>query len=409
MKKWKVKPFTLFLIVISLLFLIFFPIWMKYHKKNPPADAFDMKLPEWSGIIELWDIPSVQAGKDSHTRWLRNCINSFEQKHPGVFINLRSMDAERLAMYLHGTVNRDILPDIISLGIYNQPVPEELLTDLSCWFEQTELSILRQPALKRVMSDDRLIAVPWAMGCYALYVNCDAVLPMEQDPMPEKMNYHLMDSIAKENSGQRQSGKKVIDYYGFCTYNNTNSKPLLGMIYQEGGKISNSAAGRLFQEWLNSEMKIFPPDLAFMSYSSAFRLFALEKRAAMLLGDSKAVFDMRKLQESGKGLEYRIYPLPLDEESTFYMEQIAAYGLLTQNNKEKERLCIQFLKELLQEESQRKLADIGLFSVLKGIQLYIEDEEMKMLEDSLEHTAIMPYGMHEQAAQSIRDTIFPAE
>ena len=55
--------------------------------------------------------------------------------------------------------------------------------------------------------------------------------------MPEKMNYHLMDSIAKENSGQRQSGKKVIDYYGFCTYNNTNSKPLLGMIYQEGGKI----------------------------------------------------------------------------------------------------------------------------------------------------------------------------
>jgi hypothetical protein len=37
------------------------------------------ELPEWSGVITLWDIPYVQAGRGSHIQWLKSCINNFEK------------------------------------------------------------------------------------------------------------------------------------------------------------------------------------------------------------------------------------------------------------------------------------------------------------------------------------------
>jgi hypothetical protein len=56
---------------------------------------------------------------------------------------------------------------------------------------------------------------------------------------------------------------------------------------------------------MEEEQDIMPPNMETLSYSSAFRLFALEKRAGMLLGSSKVIYDTRNLQESGKGVEYQ--------------------------------------------------------------------------------------------------------
>jgi multiple sugar transport system substrate-binding protein len=408
--KRKVKPFTLFLLLFSLIFLIMYPIWIRGRMKKPFTDPFQAELPEWSGVIELWDIPYVQAGKGSHIQWLKSCINSFERKHPGVFIDVRTMTPERLNMYMSDDIDRDILPDIISLDIYQQSIPGNLLEDLSPLFSQDDLAAFRDPALQRVMYDERMLGAAYMMGCYGLYVNQDAFSD-ELDlglgtTNNAAMDYVMMDLIARKNTFQRKSGKKNIDYYGFCTYANASSKPLLSMIYQKDGKIRDNDAYRLFKEWMKEEQDIMPPGMESLSYSSAFRLFALEKRTGMLLGGSKVIYDMRNLQESGKGVEYQVYPLPLGGEPGFYMDQIAAYGLLNQENEKKKELCMLFLKSLLQEEAQNKLKGIGMFSVRKDLKLYEDDAEMLALEQSLDRIVSGPWGVNNKAVENLWNSLF---
>jgi multiple sugar transport system substrate-binding protein len=405
--KRKVKPFTLFLILFSLIFLIMYPIWIHSRMKKAPSQA---KLPEWSGVIEIWDIPYVQTGKGSHIQWLKSCINNFERKHPGVFIDVRSVTPERLNMYMFDDIDRDILPDMISLDIYQQSVPENLLEDLSPLFNQDDLAAFREPALERVMSGERMLGVAYMMGCYGLFINQDA-FSNELDlgfgtTNNDDMDYATMDLIARKNSFQIKSGKKNIDYYGFCTYANASSRPLLSMIYQKDGKIRDNDAYRLFMEWMEEEQDIMPPDMESLSYSSAFRLFASEKRTGMLLGGSKVIYDMRNLQESGKGVEYQVYPLPLGGESGFYMDQIAAYGLLSQQNDKKKKLCILFLKSLLQEEAQSRLKSIGMFSVRKDLNLYEDDAEMLVLEQSLDRIVSGPWGVNYKAIENLWNNLF---
>lgn len=408
MKKGQVKPFALFLLLFSLLFLALFPIWIWNRTKEPAVDPYAQELSEWSGVITLWDIPYVQAGKGSHVHWLKGCINSFEKNHPGVFIDVRTMTTERLAMYLHSDTNRDILPDMISLGVYEQTIPDHLLVDLTSVFSQDEFVAVREPALERVMAGEKMIGVPWMMGCYALYVNQEIPLSLELDLGTESiatMDYSTMDLLARKGTFQKKSGKRSVDYYGFCTYANDSSKPLLGMIYQEDGKIIDNGAYRLFQEWMKEEQNVMPPNMESLPYSTAFRLFASDKRAGMLLGGSKVIFDMRNLQAAGKGIEYQVYPLPIEGDSGFYMDQIAAYGLLTQENGLKERLCILFLKSLLEEEAQSNLNNIGMFSVLKGLELYADDGEMQPLELSLDLIASGPWAAG-KAAENLWNSLF---
>jgi multiple sugar transport system substrate-binding protein len=410
MKKGQVKPFTLFLLLLSLLFLILFPLWVWNRTKEIPTDPFAKELSEWSGVITLWDIPYVQAGRASHAHWLKDCINNFEKKHPGVFIDVRTMTAERLAMYLHGDIKRDVLPDMISLGVYEQPVPENLLTDLTPAFGRDELAAVREPALEMVMFGEKMIGVPWMMGCYALYVNQEIPLPLDLDLSSESMtamDYKTMDYIARKGTFQNKSGKRTIDYYGFCTYTDDSSKPLLGMIYQKEGNIRDNDAYQLFQEWMQEDQKVMPPNVDTLPYSAAFRLFALEKRAGMLLGSSKVIFDTRNLQASGKGVEYKVYPLPMAGESGFFMDQVASYGLLIQENDLKERACILFLKSLLEEEAQSNLASIGMFSVLKNYQLYENDAQMNALEQSLDLITSSPR-MAGKAAEGLWNSLFDA-
>ena len=182
----------------------------------------------------------------------------------------------------------------------------------------------------------------------------------------------------------------MTDYYGFCSYNGGN-RPLLSMIYGEDGKIVDNTGYGLLEGWRQGK-GILPPDLADLPYSKAFRLFSVEKRAGILLGSSKMIYDIRNLQQSGKGLEFRIFPVPLKEGGKLYQDQIAAYGILKQESPEKTQLCVLFLKGLLEEEVQKQLTDLGMFSVRKALELYAEDDEMKILEKSLAQTSIGPFG-----------------
>ncbi|HHY81095.1 MAG TPA: hypothetical protein GX505_00210 [Clostridiales bacterium] len=404
MLKRKVKPFTFFLIFISLLFLTLFPkLLQEKLKEKPDDDPFAMEMPKWSGIIKIWDVQYVQTGKGNHVQWLNSYISRFEKKYPGVFIDIRTMTHERLAMYFHGGQNPDILPDIISLGTYEQLIPDNLLTDLYPYFRSNELENIREPALQRVMNDERMNGVPWMMGCYGIFVNMDALTATDLELIPEDIDSAGLDALVKKLSYQKKSGRKTVNHYGFVTYFNSYSRPLLSMIYRQDGRIKDNRGLQLFQSWVN-EQGILPPDMITMSYSQAFNMLT-GNRAGIMLGNSRVLFDLRKLQETGKNVTYKMYTLPLDEDAGLYQDQIAAYGLMKQDNTEKEQLCILFLKGLLGYETQSKLNELGMFSVIKDIQLYEDDAEMGLLESSLDKVTSTPFSNDNRDAEELWELI----
>ena len=129
--KQRVKPFTLFLCVIILLFLIFGPRLIYRGLKRPPLFG-DMtyKKPEWSGIIKIWHVDYAQCGRSSVVNWLKPAIDKVESRHLDVFFDVRRVSPERLDMYFQEGADRDVLPDIISLSSYENRVPKGILEDI---------------------------------------------------------------------------------------------------------------------------------------------------------------------------------------------------------------------------------------------------------------------------------------
>lgn len=391
MKGWKVKPLTLFFLFLTILFLFIAPTILPMKLKEfEVVDSQTPERPEWTGVISLWDVPYVQTGKGNYIRWLSNYIHNFEKRFPGVFIDVRTMTAERLAMYLHGD-DQGILPEIVSLGIYEQQVPEDSLLDMLPFFQTSELIKLHAIAAERVMNNDKMIGVPWMMGSYGLIVN-NAQIQNTNIVIDEvSLDYKTLDTLANAMSYEKKSGRKTIEYFGFCSYTTPNSKPILGMIYQDDGKILNDPGYQLINNW-NQSGNIFPQDLINLSYSKAFSLLAVEKRAGIMLGSSKVIFDIRKLQESGKGIDFSVYPIPMEGKSELYQDQIAAFGILKDESIEKTQLCVLFLKGLLDEKNQHGLVELGMFPVIQTNSLYEEDDAMKILEESNKDISIGPFG-----------------
>ncbi len=58
----------------------------------------------------------------------------------------------------------------------------------------------------------------------------------------ESLDYSDLNTIVTKAAHQKKTGKRSLDYYGFCTYSGFHSKPLLGMIYQESVKIIDNVA-----------------------------------------------------------------------------------------------------------------------------------------------------------------------
>jgi len=390
MKRWQVKPFTFFLLCLSLLFLFTAPKLLPHKLRYNKADEiFDVEKSQWTGVITLWDIPYVESGKGNPVNWLGKYIRSFEKKYPGVFIDVRSLTTERLAMYLYGAEYQDFLPDIISLGVYDQPIPHDLLVDLLPVFTEEELTGFRDIALRRVMDKDKMIGVPWMMGSYGLAVNNYIFSDLDNTEIPEILDIEILDELVRKSSFQKKSGRRVTDYYGFCSYSDS-SRPLLSIIYEEDGNIVDNTFYSLLEGW-RQENGILPPNLPNLSYKKALQLFAVEKRAAMMLGSSRMIYDNRNLQLAGKGTEFQIYPIPV-QSGRLYQDQIAAYGILKQESAEKAKLCVLFLKGLLEEDVQRQLTELGMFSVMNTFRLYMDDPEMNILEESLEQISTGPYG-----------------
>lgn len=383
----KVKPFTLFLYAVLLAVLLLG--WQVLFKNKNPRDLTDLLEPlfrkksEWTGLITLWNVNFIECGTGSNTRWLNLQIERFEKQNPGVFIDVRNITPSRVKMYFQGNERESLLPDIIALPVYEDIIPEGLLVDLHEFFGQEDLKRLNPIAYKHVIRDGRLIGVPYMMGAYAILFNLQ--LAHERGVViPEgQLDFAFLDSAVRAMTFTEKKGKTEKQYYGFCTYSTPYSRPLLSIIYGDREKIVNESAYGYLIRWHN--IGALPSGMMDFSYNQAWDLFAGQGKVGIMLASTRAIYQMRALQQAGKGFDIAVKALPYHG-SGMFLDQVAAFGILRTDDRIKLELCVSFLKGLLKDRAQRELKTVGMFPVINGIDdIYADDPQMHQLETSLKN------------------------
>ncbi len=383
--KRRIKPFTLFLYIFIIAYLILgtkvFLIDTSLRERSRNNENGQTK--SWTGIISLWDIPYIEMGTGSNTSWLNARIAEFERNNPGIFIDVRKMIPQRAEMYFAGNVDKEILPDIISISPYEDFVPLSLYEDLKEHFDEEDFHRFKSLALKNVFIDDKLKGVPIMMGTYALFVNKDILEEREIILEDNQINYRILDSIIESLTFVKKERNKDINYYGFSSYNTPYSKPIVSMIYNESGKIQDDYGYKYIYQWLRKENTV-PEGIENMNSDVAMKLFLDEQKVGVFLGNTRTLYKARALQAQGKGFELGILNLPIEGKEGFFQDQIVSYGLIDKDDEEKKDYCIAFLKSLVSNEAQSDLRRIGMFPIVNDTgYIYDGDPEMYMLEEKI--------------------------
>ncbi|SFQ14624.1 ABC transporter substrate-binding protein [Caldicoprobacter faecalis] len=388
--KLKVKPFTLFLYAVLLVILfVGWPALSKNLRSLPdPVDPLFRKKPEWTGLITLWNVNFIDCGTGSNTRWLNLQVEKFEKQNPGVFIDVRNITPDRMKMYFQGNAGDNVLPDIIALPVYEDIIPHDLLVDLDEFFSQEDLRKLNPVAYKHVVRDGKMIGVPYMMGAYALVFNAQLAHEKEVIIPEGQLDYAFLDSAVRTMTFTEKEGKAEKRYYGFCTYSTPYSRPLLSIIHGSQGKIVDEQVYSYLMRW--HQAGALPQGMLGFSYNKAWDLFAGQGRVGIMLTNTRAIYQMRALQQSGNGFEIAVKGLPADKKGLF-LDQIAAFGILRTDNHIKLELCVSFLKGLLEDEAQQELKSIGMFPVITTVgDIYADDPQMHQLEISLKNYVYGP-------------------
>lgn len=360
--KQKVKPFTLFLCVTILLFIVFGPKFIYRGLKRPsPLDSMMLKQAKWTGIIKIWHVDYVRCGRGSIDSWLQDAIDELESEYLDVFFEIRHMTPERLNMYFQEGIDRDILPDIISLNLYENIIPTDMLEDIGEYLSEKDLDIFIKPARDGIQEDNSIIGIPYMVGWYALMLNSELQEEelYENQYQAKEMDWASLNRFVEETSKEN---------FGFVSYNESYSKPIYCVDVPQ------------INRW-TQEGKA-PEGVKEMTYSEAWQIFGVQGEAGVFLGPTRAIYDMRARQDRGVGFEMKAIPIPaLDN---IQLDQVGIYGILRQDNEYKKKICLEFLIELIQDDIQSSLDEIGMFSVRSDIQdIYKDDVDMRRLEEQL--------------------------
>jgi len=388
--KRRVKPFTLFLWVCTLLFLIFAPhvIKVKLNAQNP-TELLTPPKEEWTGILNLWEIASWQTGNGSRVGWLNKRIYEFERRHPGVFIELRLMKPEAANLFIEGKgEGKQVLPDIISFPPGMIANPESILAPIDIE-DDPSLKRIRRDLMKAAELDGKTMGVPWMMGSYGILANVEVLMERNIDiPEGEKWDTEAFLKMVKECAFEKELSRKQKEWvYGFDAGSGAFTFPLLSMLWtKENEQLSAQDVSLL--AGLKRGAGLVPDGFGLAPEEMVWDRFVNE-RTAMILGNQRNIYGMLELEEQGKSFEWIVLPLPgiQGEGAAFFNDQVQFIGAVKQDNPAKEKVAKEFIYSILQEEVQAQLTDLGVFSVLSDMDRLYENEE-KM--DQLEKHIYMP-------------------
>lgn len=396
------KVLKLIITTLLIAFIIIWPIYTNYYRE---VDTKEDEEDSWKGVIRLWDFPRLDINTGSRYGWINDKIKMFERQNPGVYIELEPIDWENGPIKLEVALKTGSLPDIAPIGSDFECMSDDMLEPLDSYFTEDEKNQFKYQAIRSVTYNGEMIAVPFAMTTYAMYINLDLFRQRGVEP-PIDGNWTYDEFIEKmKKLTWDDDGDGKNDYYGFMSFVKPNYYNIWGIILSDGAEILDQNSGEYIfygEKALKGTQKIVdlrnkynvtPKEFGYLDENNAWDMFAKGKRVAVYPTGSWAVNVLENNYLKGEGFDFAVANYPIGEMRIpiSLNNGVSAYGIFKQQDKKKLDMCVKFLKFITNEENQRTLDKLGLFPVNKNVNdLYSNNEKMKRLEDCLYYTQIIP-------------------
>lgn len=391
--------------IISMILFIFLIFWSVYIYFNDVESLTEKEEEKYTGVIKLWDYPRLNVETGSRYDWIQGKIKSFERENPGVYIEFSPLDWESGPQIIRESIETNKVPDIVPIS--HDFDNYTLLQPLDEYFAQEELEQFKYETINYVNVNGNIIGVPFAMTTYTMYLNVD-LFNEKNVPLPIDGNWsydEFVNSMKELTFDSNDDG--IMDHYGFLSFVEPNYYNIWGILLSDGANIVDYKSGEYsflgdkaisgLQKVIDLKYKygVTPEYFGIIGERECWDMFHKERNIAVYPTGAWAVRVLRKLQEEGNGFNFDVANYPIGDLNfpVSLSNGVAAFGVFQNEDIKKMKMCVEFLKFLTEDNIQRSLEQLGMFTVKKGIDdMYSLDPMMKKIESSIFYTKVIPKG-----------------
>lgn len=335
----------------------------------------------WSGVLRLWVCDEMwQPGGGSFVPWLNSCIERFERRHPGVYVQVMSVPLTVIRGFASGDINP---PDMLLLapGMLEDPAHLMALTP----------SPLTGESLAEA-GQGRATAV--ALGGYGWALNRAYLQQAPVDwsalgdaPKPTKKNQRAFSWMDVPADGAFSSYSKA--FLSLMRDREVTDEPAApvkageGLNLGLGGEPEETPPPPTTRRVRAVLPKSLPAD--FRKRSSIISDFASGRTAAALV-TQREVRRLESLSGAGRAPDWTLEPAPYTDQIAF----LAVVDLPRDDLAKRQSLSVKLIEHLLSDDSQKALSKIRAFRVTPGEALYASRTGYAQLERALSGGNVEP-------------------
>lgn len=311
------------------------------------------------GVLNLWLVSSFESGIASKRSFIEKIAIDFEKKYKGCYILVSVLSEDEYDLRINSQS-----PDIVCFSGNMGKKVEKNLCELE---DNREIKTCLINSSKK--NGVELYAYPWAIGGYALISSRSRI---KRTSLGDVENVNLFSNIY--NLGYEKTNKKSKKMVYSLAFGIKNKNNPLSVIYNE-----SIIKGIVLNKLQNSFSEDYQNWTSYNAYESWVR-----GDSVILLGSQRDLARIQTREQQGKESDFFI------EFMSNYTDLVDYIGVVENSNPEKKELSRMFSKFIVNQESQKKLNKIGLFSVLNlDLQLY-NDVYFSKMEKSLQYLNLVP-------------------
>ena len=335
----------------------------------------------WSGVLRLW-VSDVMwpPGNGSFVPWLNACIDRFERRHPGVYVQVSSVPLSVLQRFADGEANP---PDMMLLAPGMLPDAANLMA-----LPEDE----RLPAFLRQAGQGHAAAL--ALGGYGWVLNKTQLSEAPADwaalgdgpkATARRKNQRAFSWMDAQADGAFQSFSKA--FLSLMADREVSEEARQPVKAGEGlnlgltGEPEPTEAPRMTRLVRATLPKALPQD--FRTRESVLGDFASGRTAAVLISQ-REMQRLSALSGAGRAPDWTLEPAPYTDQVAF----LAVVDLPRQDLAERQALSVQLIDHLLGDESQKALTKALAFRAAPGEPLYPSRTGFAVLERWLSAGAV---------------------
>ena len=332
-----------------------FTVWLMIFSFPTLAKSLriDRVMPFYVGekrepvMLTVWHIDSFEGGKNSRGNWLSDRAEEYEKKNSRLYITVKNLSAEQ-ALTLLGAGET---PDMISYG--------NGLLNKDSFIALKEREGLLDSAYASGTCGGELKAVPYFVGGYVMLYDEQSALRQGVDGL-DPSDWADFAQKLELLTYERKTGKnKVTTVYSLIYGKDTYTSAENAFNFISDGDISPS---------------LISPLSGTLTPAKAFEQFA-SGGASVLIGTQRDCFRLLSRQSNGKMASVKYIPLAGNGGACSDLIQYISVA----DSKHLDE-CEGFIDYLLSERVQKKLSNIGMFSVVKNCVGLYDDANLSALE-----------------------------